>query len=510
MKICLVKPTQTGRNLRRQITSYEPLGLEYLSAWIKKRGFEVEIYDAHMQDRKIKDLGDGIFRVGADSDNIKKKLLNDKPDLIGISCLFREYALDVIDIVNLCSQILPKSYVVLGGQDAATRPEFYFKHSRPDLIVSGEGELTFDDIVLRLAGGNTLSQIPGTIELKSGRVIRNQRRERITNLDVLPLPDRNLLPYLEPCIQKITYPFAKKLPATIIQSSRGCVMKCAFCDIISVWDKWISRSPDRVVGEIEYLNRNLGIKEFSFIDDNFMLDKTRVKEICREIIERKLNISFEVNPGISVWNVDKEAIDLMVKAGLYRICLPIESGSKNTLNFIGKPVDLDAAKKMIKYCNKLGLYTYGNILIGFPFEKKEDIEESISWAFGTDFDMVHFLIAEPYNGAKMFDIYAKNNWIDLEDRVDFNLREFRTEFFSLKELNEIRNKAQLRYFLKKILQFLNPIVLARNGLPKINSLPKLKYSIRIIFRVMTGTSIPENFAIFKLLKRGKNILLNYR
>lgn len=510
MKIILIKPTQTGRNLRRQITTFEPLGLEYLSAWIKRSGFEVKIIDAHIQKREIKDLGNGVFRVGMSRDNIKQTLIEEKPDVIGISSLFREYSFDVMDIIDLCKQVLPKCYIVLGGQDAAVRPQFYFKFSKPDLIVLGEGELTFEDILHRISKGQSLQQVPGTIKLEDSKVIKNNERERIKDLDDLPFPERDLLPYLDSRIQKITYPFSKRSPATIIQSSRGCRMKCAFCDIISVWDKWTFRSPRNVVDEIEHLNTKFGINEFSFIDDNFMLNKERIRGICEEILDRKLNISFEVNPGISVWMINKEIIDLMVRAGLYRICLPIESGCEETLNFIGKPVNLDKSKSMIQYCNSLGLYTYGNILIGFPFEKKEEIEESIKWAFESNLDMVHFLIVEPYDGANMFSIYKENNWIELNETENFNMRVFRTKYFNIHELNEIRNKAQLKYFLKRSFKFLNPLNFKKTVWPKINSFSKLKYFLKIIFFVITGAGIPENFALFKLFKKRKQILFNYR
>ncbi len=509
MKIILIKPPQTGKNLRRQIATYEPLGLEYLSAWIKRSGFIAKILDFHIRDREVLHLGNSVFRVGMSQSNIKQKMIEEQPDVIGISCLFREYSLDVVDIINLCKENLPNALIILGGQDASTRPQFYFNYARPDLIVFGEGELTFEDILNRLAQGNSIRQIPGTIEFKDGDVIKNDARERINNLDVLPLPERNLSPYLDKRIQKLTYPFAKRLPVAIIQSSRGCQMRCVFCDIISVWNKWVCRSPKNVVDEIQYLNSEFGINEFSFIDDNFMFNKERVKQICSEIIKRKINIFFEVNPGISVWTIDREVIDLMVKAGLYRICLPIESGARKTLEFIGKPVDLQKTIEMIDYCNRLGLYTYGNIIIGFPFEEKRDIEESFNWAFRSNLDMVHFLIAEPYEGAEMFKIYVENNWIDLKEKNSFEVRSFRTKYFTLEELNLLRNKAQLRYFLTRFAKFLKPKNF-KNIVPKINSFAKLGYFIKLLFFILSGFAIPENFAIFKLFKKRKNILLNYR
>lgn len=510
MKIVLVKPPQTGSNLRRQMSAFEPLGLEYLSAWIKKFGFKATIIDAHVDRREIKQLDNSVFRVGMSLDNIRKRLIAESPAIMGVSCLFREYSYDVVDIVNLAKQILPDAYIILGGQDAATRPEFYFNFTKPDLIVFGEGELTLQDILQRLRDNETLNGIPGTIELKENKIFRNVERARIKDLDDLPFPERNLSFYLDTHIQKISFPFAKKTPAVIIQSSRGCVMKCAFCDIISVWKQWTSRSPKNIVDEIETLNKNYGVNEFCFIDDNFMLDKERVKNICREILDRKLNVSFEVYPGISVWTIDEGIITLLMRAGLYRICLPIESGSTRTLRFIGKPVDLNKTKAMIKYCIGLGLYTYGNIIIGFPFETKEEIKESIRWAFETDLDMVHFLLAEPYDGASMFSIYKNNGWIKLENKDRFEMRLFRTKFFDIQELNKMRNNAQLRYFLHKMLKILNPLAFRRIFWPKINSIAKFRYFTKILFLVFSGLAIPENFAFLKLIFKRKLLLRNYR
>src|SRR5207244_149864 len=116
-----------------------------------------------------------------------------------------------------------------------------------------------------------------------------------------------------------------------------------------VFDLWFAHSAEYVVGEIEECMHRYGAREFIFLDDNFMLNPKRVEAICRLIIERGLKISLDVLPGVSVWTLSEGIIDLMIKAGLYRVNLPIESGNPETLKFIRKPIDLELSKRMIEY-----------------------------------------------------------------------------------------------------------------------------------------------------------------
>jgi radical SAM superfamily enzyme YgiQ (UPF0313 family) len=89
-----------------------------------------------------------------------------------------------------------------------------------------------------------------------------------------------------------------------------------------------------IVGEIEECVRKYGAREFIFLDDNFMLNPKRVDEICALIVERGLKISIDILPGVAVWTLSHRIIDRMIQAGLYRVCLPVESGNPKTLEFI--------------------------------------------------------------------------------------------------------------------------------------------------------------------------------
>src|SRR5438034_1103898 len=128
---------------------------------------------------------------------------------------------------------------------------------------------------------------------KRERVRVNPSTKPRVPFDEYPYPDRDCLLrrfYDDRRNQAVSYPFARDYPASLIQSSRGCALRCAVCVIISVFDVWQAHSPEYVVGEIAECVRKYGAREFIFLDDNFMLKTKRIEEICRLIVQRGLKV----------------------------------------------------------------------------------------------------------------------------------------------------------------------------------------------------------------------------
>ena len=395
--------------------------------------------------------------------------------------------------------------VVVGGLDAGVRYEKYLGSPHVDLVVRGDGEETFVEILDRVDRGESLSGIPGTCEMVDGEgARRNPEWVRRIPFNDYPLPARDMVPrelYDSPAAQASSFPFANRYPAILMQGSRGCRLKCAFCDIVAVQDKWNEHSPEYVVDEIEHCVSEYGIREIVFVDDNFMLNKKWVVRICELIVERKLDIAIDVMPGISVWTLSPQIIDTMVEAGLYRICMPIESGNPETIKFIKKPVDLDKAVRSIDHCNRRGLFTYANLIIGFPYETQEDIDLTLSWAKTSGLDAANFYVAEPFQGARMFPIYRDNEWLVYEGSKKVS---WRTQHFTREELEAVASEATRAYIKQRMRFYLNPLNFVPYLLPKLSSVAKWRYAAKVArYALVRGDRPTHDEGSVALLKKTK-------
>lgn len=548
----LIKPTNSGFDPKQLEINFEPLGLMHIASFVKKYSCHtISIIDAQAQSPGVRSLADGRCRMGMSEEELGAILRQQRPAVVGISCLFERLMDDALEVARIVKSVIPEACVVMGGMDASTRYAEYLASEDVDLVVIGSGEETFLEILEVIGRGERPTGIDGTCErmpnetatkpatatphadkvrlarlihavetlTTSGHPIRvNPSRKARVKFDDYPYPDRDSLPrdlYDNPRNQAASYPFSRQMPAYLIQSSRGCGLRCTFCEIISVFDTWFAHSAEYVVGEMEECVRKYGAREFVFLDDNFMLNPQRVAQICALIVERGLNVSLDVLPGVSVWTLTEEIIDVMVKAGLYRVCLPVESGNPKTLEFIRKPIDLARAKHMIDYCNRKGLLTHANLIVGFPYETEQDIQQTIEWGKHSGLDAINYFVAQPIKGARMYEIYEKNDWLHhhaAPERADYSWRaaeSWRTQYFTSDELSGITDRASSEYLWARIKYLLIPANFIKYLWPKINSAANFRYVWKVATYVLfRGQKVSSNQKLLdiRLLFRKKPLM----
>jgi radical SAM superfamily enzyme YgiQ (UPF0313 family) len=167
-------------------------------------------------------------------------------------------------------------------------------------------------------------------------------------------------------------------------------------------------------------------------------------------MRRKLNIKWTTPNGIAVWLMDKVMLKKMKQAGCYRLTFGLESGNKDTLDFIGKKYDYNYAYEIIKYAHKIGLWTIGTFIIGFPYEKLESINDTINFATSTYLDFAIFYIANPFPGTKMYDYFKKENLIPQD--ASSIVRGVDTKNFKHKELESIQSEAFFKFLRSRTLR----------------------------------------------------------
>ncbi len=303
-----------------------------------------------------------------------------KPDVIGVSAMFSDYTKGVYEVLRLAKK--EKVFTVVGGTHASLFPDEMLKVS--DCVVVGEGEPVICDIV----------------ENRRKGIVRS---ERITDLDSLPMPAWDLMTEDMKKINEARKdsPFHMRFPIAHIITSRGCPNECTFCAVKTIWERqWIKRSPKKILDEIIYLQK-LGFKEFHIMDDNCSIDKVRMHRICNEIIIEKYNSGLDIKlacpTGIQIKNLDKDLLKKMKRAGFYRLCFGIETGSQEMQKKIKKNIDLVKAREVIKTANDLGFWTSATFILGFPDETYYQRLETMKFAetSGLDFPKFYSLNPQP-------------------------------------------------------------------------------------------------------------------
>lgn len=496
MRILLIKPACTVYKSDPTLPSATlPFGIAYLAAHLLSKGEEVCLIDALSEGIKDINRGKNKTRIGLSDKEIRKRIEQFKPDIVGISSMFTAYADDAHRLAALVKRNNPAVVVVLGGAHASIYPELSIKDKNIDIVVKGEGEETLWEIVRKLKRKQDFHYIAGTVTKRGRKIINNPLRQFIKDLDELPFPAYHLLPmekYFE-VFRNSPYLMNSKMCGLI--SSRGCPGDCSYCSIHSVWGhSWRGRSPKNVVDEMKYLIKTYGVKEFSFLDDSVACSKERMAKICDEIIRRKLNIKWSTPNGISHWTLDEKLLDKMKASGCYRITFGIESGNLKTREFIGwkKHFSLEQAKRVTKYANKIGLWTISTFILGFPYEDEKSIRESIDFSIESDTDFAPFFLLMPFPGTKVYQVFKKEGLLDFDALLDPSVSNRGSQFgklgaalaqkgcpttiFSQKELQGFLTEAYSRFWRARFISFLNPLRIIR----KIRSWDDFKYAIRIV------------------------------
>lgn len=491
IKILLVQPYITSPD--RNILLTEPLGLASLAAYIEQYDkYQVDILDLFaLGYKQVKKAGNLYRRGESNKEKIIKTIKEVNPEIVGFTCNFTAFIDDTLEIIKLIRKEIPEKMIIVGGAHPTMEAEkLLSKNPEIDLIIRGEGELTLKEVLDKYSTNKKYQDIKGVTYREENKVKSNPNRELIKDIDELPIPNRNKIDmktYLE--LNKQSLPFTKQEPVASIMTSRGCPFNCIFCSTKMVWErKWRPRTAEKVVEEIEGLVNNFGIKEIAIYDDQFLLDKKRVTEICELLIKKKLGITLSIPSGTSVWLANKELLVLMKRAGFYRLCFPIETGSKKTLEFIRKPINLKQARETIKMTNRLGFWTQGNFIIGFPYETKKEMRETIKYAYKSGLDYAVFYVAKPYAGSEMYDIFIKEKLLKKVGR-GLNIHSVDCDIVHMKgiEVQKLRDSASKLFLFNKLLFYINPINFYLYLLPKISSPGDIKYAIKILFRIIKIT-----------------------
>ncbi|MDD3619585.1 MAG: radical SAM protein [Desulfobulbaceae bacterium] len=344
MKILLIYPRCLEERVHAENVESMPIGLYYVAALLKEHGYDVEIVNGQ--------------QVGSSPEAIRALLTEKKADVIGFSIL-QANRWGGITMARIAREINPDVRIVFGG----ITPTFLWHHflahfPEIDVVVRGEGEHTFLRLIQCFEQNQTdnIGAIRGIAYRKNGRPVKTEDAEPVRDLDELPNP-------------------AKYFSFAHLALSRGCPGNCTFCGSPRFWGQRVRfHSAGYFVDQLELQYRK-GIRFFLISDDTFTFKKELVIEICRQILERGLRITWFAISRVNF--ISEELVSWMRKAGCIQISFGVESGSPRIRNILNKRITNEQIRHAFRVTLRYGILPRAYIIFGSPGETEKTIRESI-------------------------------------------------------------------------------------------------------------------------------------
>jgi len=371
-----------------------PLGILYLSSCLERAGHKANVID--------------YWAEKFDKNKLANMVKN--ADAIGVTIAGFNLR-ESLDICHLIKEIDPDIPLVVGGPHVTLYPKKSLEESNADIAVEGEGEPGIVKLADTIIGKNKLDKVEGAYYRKNGEIKKGKAPCIVKNLDELPFPARHLIKGYD-----YGYFFGSKVAkgkATSVSSSRGCPMKCRFCqrNFFSM-DMFRMRTAENVVEEIKIVADD-GYHTVVFVDDNFLVDKKRAEKIIDGIIKENLDI--EMWAEARVESADENLYKKMKKAGFEALSFGIEGGTQEILDFYNKKTTLIQIKNAVGLSRKVGFYTHGSFIFGAPIETKKHFEDTIKLAKSLPLDLASFFVLEYCAGSPLWEEAVKSGKITSDE-----------------------------------------------------------------------------------------------
>jgi len=428
------------------------LGLAYLGAVSERRGDEVVIFDADVENRPVSDFVQEF-----------------RPHIVGITANTPQ----VKQAWRTAAAIkqVHDAPIVLGGPHVSVLPEESCDKPDVDIVVRGEGEESWLEICNRVERflrdqphfataalmhpkHEIFTDCPGlTYKTSDGAIHNNPDRPALIDLDTLPWPAYHLFKMdrytnLQPATDKVD-----GARSFSIMTSRGCPYRCTFCSQSIMPIRWRSRSAENVIAEWRHLVHDLDAQEIGVLDDSANIRVKRLEELGHALIDSQLNhVPWIFVNGIRANLASQELLALLKQAGLKRVAFGVESGDPEILKSIDKKVDHDTIRQAFRNAEAAGLETIAFLILGLPGETRATMQRTIDFAIELDPLIANFSMMTPYPGTKVYETVKRqgrlliNDWEDyvfFEQQARFEMGEMTAEL-----VEEMYRKAYRQFYLR--------------------------------------------------------------
>ena len=384
---------------KRIMKPYPPLGILSISAYLKSRGFTVDIFDS-----TFSSFPAFLARLDAD-----------RPGVVGLYVNLMT-KIPVLRMIRACKE--RGCTVVVGGPEVPFYGEEFLARGA-DVAVIGEGELTLEELLPHLArhGPAGMTHIHGILYREAdGTLVRTPERALIPDLDALPLPDRaaiDMRAYVD------TWRKHHGRGSVSLICSRGCPFTCTWCSRSVFGDTHRRRAPERVVDEIERIMAAYGPDQLWFADDVFTINHRWLRDFHAAMTRRGLRVPYECISRAD--RLTDEILGLMKETGCFRIWYGSESGSQRILDAMQRRVTVERIREVTALARRHGIESGFFVMLGYPGEEIADIDATVRLLKESRPDHYLTTVAYPIKGTPLYDevrdrLIAGPSWESITDR----------------------------------------------------------------------------------------------
>lgn len=398
---------------------YPPLGILYLSAWLKQNGKQVQVFDTTFKTR-----GE-LFAF----------IREEKPDIVGIHCNMMTKPV-VLALIDFCKE--KQITTLLGGPDAVTQTEEFLNYGA-DIIVAGEGEESTLNLINHLQehDKHNLHDLPNvSFKDQNGQVINNPKTTSKKQLDTFPFPDREAIDMEKYLHTWQTHHGQRSLS---LVTARGCAFTCKWCSHSVYGFTHRRRKPEKVIEELKQLIPAYKPTHVWYVDDVFTVNKRWLRRFADLLKEEKILLPFECIARGD--RIDHETVHILKEMGCYRIWFGAESGSQRILDAMSRGVSKEQIRNAVNLCREAGIESGLFVMFGYPSETYSDIKETIRFISKVQPSLYLTTTAYPLRGTVLFeekkqDVIYTHPWQFTEQRAldikgRFNQRMY---YFAAKKL----------------------------------------------------------------------------
>ena len=383
-----------------------PLWCALLAAFVREHGHSVKIIDAEAENLS--------------SEGTAEMITGEKPRLTAVITLGSNPSASSTPKMTAVGELLkslkkkaPHLKIILGGLHPSALPELTLRDEAVDYIAQGEGFYTILHLLEALKSGKTpdISQIPGLWYHQNGEAVAN-RPAPLVNPDELPLAAWELLPMDKyrahnwHCFTHIN----QRQPYAFMYTSLGCPYNCSYCNIHALYNDKPGirfRRPEKVVEEIDLLNRKYGIKNIKFMDELFAIKEDRVNHLCDLIVKGGYDLNIWAYARVDT--VNESMLKKMKRAGINWLCYGFESASSKVRGGVAKKTEEEMTRKAIEMTRDAGIYILANFIFGLPDDDLETMQATLDMAREYNFEYVNFYMAMAYPGSQLYRDAIKND-----------------------------------------------------------------------------------------------------